>query len=141
MDRFLGHEIEDLGERLQYLRDSADAVEDLGYTKAIPNDELEALKNELVENNIQLRDVRAEKKAANKEFNDQIKQLEESGDEMTAKLKARTHYVTEPCYKFVEGEEVGYYNSEGLLVFSRPTRPEERQRTIFPELRLAASDR
>lgn len=99
----------------------------------MPNDEIEALKDRFVENNIQLRDVRADKKAANKEFNEQIKQLEESNDEVTGKLKAKSVFVTEPCYKFVDEEtrEVGYYNDEGVLVYSRPARPDELQKNIF----------
>lgn len=132
MDKVLGQEYQGQ-DRVSFLRDNCDSVEDLGYTKSLPSDEIEALKDRLVENNIQLRDVRADKKAANKEFNDQIKQLEESNDEVTGKLKAKSEFVTEPCFKFVDEEtrEVGYYNNEGLLVYSRPARPDELQKNIF----------
>lgn len=132
MDKVLGQEYEGKG-RVSFLRGNCDAVEDLGYTKALSNEQIEELKDRLVENNIQLRDVRADKKAANKEFNDQIKQLEESNDEVTGKLKAKSEFVTEPCYKFVDEDarEVGYYNNEGLLVYSRPARPEELNKNIF----------
>lgn len=137
MDKVLGQEYEGKA-RIDFLRDNCDAVEDLGYTKQLPNEEIEALKDRLVENNIQLRDVRADKKAANKEFNDQIKQLEESNDEVTGKLKAKSEFVAEACFKFVDTEtrEVGYYNREGLLVYCRPGRPEEMQKSMFsPVLR------
>lgn len=137
MDKVLGQEYEGKA-RIDFLRDNCDAVEDSGYTKQLPNEEIEALKDRLVENNIQLRDVRADKKAANKEFNDQIKQLEESNDEVTGKLKAKSEFVTEACFKFVDTEtrEVGYYNREGLLVYCRPGRPEEMQKSMFsPVLR------
>jgi hypothetical protein len=137
MDKVLGQEYEGKA-RIDFLRDNCDAVEDLGYTKQLPNEEIEALKDRLVENNIQLRDVRADKKAANKEFNDQIKQLEESNDEVTGKLKAKSEFVTEACFKFVDTEtrEVGYYNREGLLVYCRSGRPEEMQKSMFsPVLR------
>ena len=132
MDKVLGQEYNGK-DRVSFLRDNCDAVEDLGYTKSLPNDEIEALKDRLVENNIQLRDVRSDKKAANKEFNDQIKQLEESNDEVTGKLKAKSEFVTEPCFKFVDEDarEVGYYNNEGLLVYSRPARPEELNKNSF----------
>lgn len=141
MDKVLGQEYEGKA-RIDFLRDNCDAVEDLGYTKQLPNEEIEALKDRLVENNIQLRDVRADKKAANKEFDDQIKQLEESNDEVTGKLKAKSEFVTEACFKFVDTEtrEVGYYNSEGLLVYSRPARPEELQKTMFQTLRRTGTD-
>ncbi len=133
MDKVLGQEYEEGRERVSFLRDNCNAVEDLGYTKSLSNDEIEALKDRLVENNLQLRDVRADKKAANREFNDQIKQLEGSNYEVTGKLKAKSEYVIEQCYKFVDEEsrEVGYYNNEGLLVYRRPARPEELQKTIF----------
>lgn len=137
MDKVLGQEYEGKA-RIDFLRDNCDAVEDLGYTKQLPNEEIESLKDRLVENNIQLRDVRADKKAANKEFNDQIKQLEESNDEVTGKLKAKSEFVTEACFKFVDTvtREVGYYNREGLLVYCRPGRPEEMQKSMFsPVLR------
>ena len=104
MEQVLGQELEGI-QRVNFLRDNCDVVENLGYTKAIPSEKLEGLKERLVENNIQLRDVRADKKAANKIYNEQIKQLEE--------------------------RKVGYYNHEGLLVFSRPARPEELQKTIY----------
>lgn len=132
MDKFLGQEYQGK-DRVSFLHDNCDAVEDLGYMKALPNDEIETLKDLLVENNIQLRDVRADKKAANKEFNDQIKQLEEDNDDITGKLKAKSEFVTEPCYKFLdEGtREVGYYNNEGMLVYSRSARPEELNKNIF----------
>lgn len=135
MDKFLGHDIPEGRDRVTFLRDNCDAVEELGYTKALPGCQLEALKEQLVENNIQLRDVRADKKAANKEFNEQIKQLEEQNDDVTAKLKSRTEFVNEPCYKFIDGDEVGYYNADGVLVYTRPARPEERQRNITQVLR------
>ena len=136
MDKVLGQEYEGKA-RIDFLRDNCDAVEDLGYTKQLPNEEIETLKDRLVENNIQLRDVRADKKAANKEFNDQIKQLEESNDEVTGKLKAKSEFVTEACFKFIDEEtrEVGYYNNEGLLVYSRPARPEELNKNIFRTIR------
>lgn len=137
MEKVLGQEYGRAADRVAFLRDNCDAVEDLGYVKQLKTEEIEELKDRLVENNIQLRDVRADKKAANKEFNDQIKQLEDSNDEVTAKLKERSEYVTEPCYKFVDEDtrEVGYYNDKGVLVYSRPARPDECQRNIFKALR------
>ena len=131
MDRFLGQEIQDAKERVQFLRDNADAIEELGYTKPIPTAQLDVLKEQLVQNNIQLRDIRADKKEAMKEFSNQIKELEEVGDKVTEKLKNRSEYVSEQCYKFIEDNEVGYYNSEGMLVFQRPARPDEKQPRLF----------
>lgn len=70
---------------MQFLRDNADAIEELGYTKPIPTAQLDVLKDQLVQNNIQLRDIRADKKEAMKEFSNQIKELvslREGSDDM-----------------------------------------------------------
>ena len=131
MERFLGLEIENAKEREAFLRDNADKIEELGYTKAITADELNQLKDELVANNIELNGLKEEKKEAVARFNELIKPLKEANKELTAELKSRSRYVTEPCYKFVEGNEVGYYNSEGRLVFTRPARQDERQPRLF----------
>lgn len=122
------------------LRDNADTAEEIGYSKVLSADQVDVLKDRLVENNIQLRDIRADKKAANKMYNEQIKQLEEDGDELTEQLKNKTEYVKEECYKFVEGDEVGYYNQDGELVHCRPARNEERQMTIQAALRRTGTD-
>lgn len=132
MQRTLGQDIPNRMERKMFLQDNCDAVEDLGYVKEIPSERLEELKEVLVENNIELRSLREAKKEAVKGFNEQIKPLEEINAQTTKQLKERSEYVNEQCYKFVDNEErtVGYYNSEGLLVFSRPIRPEEIQTTL-----------
>ena len=140
MDRFLGHEIADAREREQYLRDNADAVEEMGYTKSIPPAELDRLKDELVETVIELNNVEDEKKEVDREFTDRIKKHRKAAAKISGQLKARSEYVVEKCYKFVDGSEVGYYNSDGELVFSRPARPEERQLTVFNTLRTGTDN-
>lgn len=135
MDNVLGQEYANPAQRRNFLRDNCDSVENLGYTKSIPLEKIEDLKDKLVENNIQLRDVRADKRAQDKLFNDQIKQLEGSNEEYTKQLKEKSEFVNEDCFKFIEEKTVGYYNEDGILVYSRPARPEEMQGTIQMELR------
>lgn len=131
MDKVLGQEYGNIAERTAFLRDNCDAVEELGYVKPYASEQIEELKDKLVENNIQLRDVRADKRAQNKLYNEQIKQLEEENDGVTKQLKEKSEYVTENCFKFVDGDEVGYYNAEGVLVYQRPARPEEKSPNVF----------
>ncbi|MFK2681085.1 hypothetical protein ACIXT9_02175 [Bacteroides fragilis] len=142
MDNVLGQEYPQGIERVNYLRDNCDAVEELGYSKAIPADKMEELKDKLVDNNIQLRDVRADKRAANKQFNEQIKQLEDGNEEVTKSLKEKSEFVYENCFKFVEDKTrtVAYYNELGILVYSRPARPEELQGTIQMQLRRTGTE-
>ena len=131
MEKVLGQEYGNIAERTAFLRDNCDAVEELGYVKPLANEQIEELKDKLVENNIQLRDVRADKRAQNKLYNEQIKQLEEENDGVTKQLKEKSEFVTENCFKFVDGDEVGYYNEEGVLVYQRPARPEEKSPNVF----------
>lgn len=142
MDNVLGQEYPQGIERVNYLRDNCDAVEELGYSKAIPTDKMEELKDKLVDNNIQLRDVRADKRAANKQFNEQIKQLEDGNEEVTKSLKEKSEFVYENCFKFVEDKTrtVAYYNELGILVYSRPARPEELQGTIQMQIRRTGTE-
>lgn len=37
MEKLLGQEYQDLQERERFLRDNADAIEDMGYSKPIPS--------------------------------------------------------------------------------------------------------
>lgn len=141
MEKTLGKDIENRIERIAFLRDNADAiVENFGYTKMLPTEKIDDLKDKLAENNIKLRDVRGQKKADMKFYNDQIKELEEEGDELTAKLKSRTEFVSETCYQFIEDDQVYYYNAEGDLIYQRQAKPEERQSTIFSQLRKTGTE-
>lgn len=142
MDRTFGQEYPEGIERTNYLRDNCDAVEELSYYKNIPSEKMEELKESLKENSIQLRDVKADKKAANKQFNDQIKQLEDQNEEVVKSLKEKSEFVTEHCYKMREEETrtVGYYDKDGILVYSRPARPEELQSTVQSFLRRTGTE-
>ena len=139
MDKQLFPELHPL-ERQQMLRDNADTIEELGYNKEIPDTEMGTMKEQLVTISIDLRDVRADKKEADKEFNKQIKDLKDRRETLTQKLKMRSEYVKEDCFKFIEGDEVGYYNREGLLVYQRPARADERQATIQQALRRTGTN-
>lgn len=115
------------------IMENCDAIEDLGYTKMISEEELALLKDELVQLSIRLSELEEEKRAGNEEWNKQIKELKIVMSTAIERLKTKSEYVTEECYKFVDNEakEVGYYNAEGDLVWERPARADELQQTIF----------
>ena len=54
-------------------------------------------------------------------------------NELLSEIKHRSRSLFGKCYKMVDhrAKDVGYYNSKGQLVFSRPARPEEAQGNIF----------
>lgn len=64
LDKVLGQDIPAGLERQNFLRDNCDSVEMLDYTKELNEERRNELKESLVDKNIQLRDVRADKRAA-----------------------------------------------------------------------------
>ena len=140
-DRVLGQEYNP-SDRIKFLKDNCDVIEELGYTKQYDNEKIEELKDQLVDTSIQMRDVKADKKDATKMYNEQIKQLEERSEEVTKGLKEKAEFVNETCYRFLDQETraVGFYNTEGLLVLQRPARPEEMQTSIKMEYQRTGTE-
>ena len=140
-DRVLGQEYNP-SDRIKFLKDNCDVIEELGYTKQYDNEKIEELKDQLVETSIQMRDVKADKKDATKMYNEQIKQLEERSEEVTKGLKEKAEFVNETCYRFLDQETrtVGFYSAEGLLVLQRPARPEEMQTSIKMEYQRTGTE-
>ncbi|MGM9759310.1 MAG: hypothetical protein ACI30I_04235 [Parabacteroides sp.] len=91
MDKLLGQDLNKL-ERIQFLKDNCNKIEDLGYVKQIPQEDIDEIKDMLVEKSIQLRDIRADKKEANRQWNEQIKQLHRESE-----IDAVIGRITEAC--------------------------------------------
>lgn len=104
MNQVLGQDVERGAARIELLRNSCDKVEELGYTKAIPSERLEELKNQLVDVSIQIKDVKADAKESARQYKEQLKQLETEQGKITDQLKARSEYVMEQCFKIVDQE-------------------------------------
>lgn len=126
-----------LEERKEQLEANADAVEHLGYSRLLPSDEVDALKEQLSSTQIKLDDKQDELSAKAKALKDEIRGLKLVRKSITIMLRTRSEYVEEDCYKMIDGKrrEAGYYNKEGILVYSRPARREELQKTIFQVIR------
>lgn len=114
------------------LADNCDAVEQKTYNRSLTNEELDVIKEELAGASIRLEDIDAEKKAAMELFKERIKAAKAEVQAALKMLRTRSEEVTEDCFKMseIDSTEVGYYNSLGELIESRPMRPSERQRTI-----------
>lgn len=131
-----------VAERREQLEANADAIEHLGYTRSLPSEEVDSLKEQLMSVQIKIEEKQEELKEKSKELNTIIKDYKESRKKVTAKLKTRSEYIEEDCYKMIDSNrrEVGYYNKEGKLVYSRPARKEELQKSIFQEIRSTGTD-
>lgn len=122
MEKYLGLEYEDLAEREQYIKDNADSIENMGYSKPIPSDQIEKLKETLADASIKKLEQEEAKKAAVQMYNEEIKGYKLTIKDVADKLKSKSTYVKEPCYKLVDQQtrQVGYYNKEGMLVYREP---------------------
>lgn len=149
LDKVLGQEYADKEARYNFLRDNCDCIEELDYTKELSKERQKELKNALVDKNVQLRDVRADKRKADeiykeqdKAYKNQIKHLEQESEDIAKVFKEKSEFVTEKCFKFIDEDtqSAGYYDSEGVLRYTRPLTPEERQRTIQMEIRRTGTE-
>lgn len=126
----------------QFLRDNCDSVEMVGYTKPFTEEELTEFKEELAQSAIEIADLETEKKEVMDDFKSKLKPLQESSRELIENLKKKARYTEEQCFKFIDynSGQVGFYNSDGVLVDSRALRPQEMQKTIFTELRKTGTN-
>lgn len=130
-------EIQDPQDRINFLIDNADEVVEMDYHKSFTEDELNQKRIALVDKSIR-EDILEEKIAKFKEeINIELKPLKEETKILRKELREKGQIVHEKVYQILDKEErmVGFYNSEGLLISSRPATKEELQTTIYAELR------
>lgn len=134
-------EIQDPEERKQFLIDNADKVVEIDYHKSFDSDEMAKMKTEFAEKHIRIATLEEKIKDYKDEINQELKPLKEEVSTIRENLKSKGKLVHEKCYQFLDYEErmVCIYNSEGILVSSRPATRDEMQRTIQAEIRSAVN--
>ena len=134
-------EIKDPEERRQFLIDNADKVVEIDYHKSFDSDEMAKMKTEFAEKHIRIATLEEKIKDYKDEINQELKPLKEEVSAIRENLKSKGKLVHEKCYQFLDEEErmVCIYNSEGILVSSRPATRDEMQRTIQAEIRSAVN--
>jgi hypothetical protein len=119
--------------RASFLSDNCDKVVEMGYMKRFTPEQIQEKKEQLSETDIKINDNEEAKKEVLKDFKVQLKPLTDQRKQLLTNIKQKAEYITEKCYKFIDNEDkmVGFYNSEGELVESRPATVDELQGTIF----------
>ena len=142
MDKHLGLEFSEGKARKDFLNANCDAVENVGYTRRFTAEELAKMKENLSETAIRINDIEIAKKEAMKAIKKELDPLNEDKVDLLEKLKNKSEFVEEDCYKFIDHEarEVGFYNTEGELVYSRPIQPQEMQKTVFQMQRTGTNN-
>ncbi len=119
-------------ERRQILKDSCVKIQEFTYAKEFTKDELASKKDELSQQDIKLDKLEEEKKEITQEFNANIKKLKTERKTTLSCVRTGKEEVTEDVYLLDEQDEgvMRYYNQDGVLVYSRPLLPNERQLRI-----------
>lgn len=132
MEKQLGKEL-DPKERVKFLKDNCDDVQELDYMRQFTSEELLEMKENLSTVAILVNDLEEEKKDLTSEINSKIKAQNVTKKKLLKGLKQKSELVTENCFKFIDDQNrtVGYYNSEGDLVMQRPAMGNELQKSIF----------
>jgi len=127
-------------EKIEILRNSADRLEDLAYTKPFTPEQLQCFKDDLSTTMIELNQKEEEFKDIRDAHKAEVKPLKTHTKQLLSNIKNKAEFVNEKCYVFVEGNEAGFYNAEGILVYQRPLLPGEGQKTVFSVLREGTND-
>lgn len=123
--------------RAEVLSANCDSIEEVTYSKSFSSDELTEKRVELEHVSVKIDDLEEAKKDYLDMIKTEMKPLLEGKKMVIKELKEKAATVKENCYRFLDEETrmVGYYNAEGLLVYSRPATVTELQKTIQMEVR------
>lgn len=141
MEKFLGQEVPEAN-RFAFLKDNADAIENVGYTRRYSPEELNEKKEELAKYAIEVSDIEEEKKLSAESFKERLKFPAAEKKRLIEQVKKSSEFVNEDCAKFIdhESKQVGFYNRLGELVYSRAIAAQEMQKTTFSVIRKTGTD-
>lgn len=127
-------------EREETLESSADKIENFSYTKPFTPDEIRVFKDELSTAMIEYNAFEDELNTIKDSFKQKMKPLKDETKLLLTNIKNKSEFVNERCFIMIDGNEVGYYNAKGELVYQRPILPGEQQKTIFSIKREGTND-
>lgn len=131
-----------VSEREQHLRDNADQIVERSYTRKFEQEEINKRRAELANVSIQIRELEDELANVRTNIKGQIKPLKEQFAKILDELKAGGEWVKRDCFKFIDFEEgrTGIYSPDGYKLEERKMTPDERQRTMFQQMRSTGTD-
>ena len=120
-------------DRFEFLKNSCDKVEIVDYMKRFTPEQLTEMKSNLSVEMITLSDKEELFKAVKDAHKAEVKPLKSIVSNLLKNIRTKAEYVKEECFMFkdFDTEMIGYYNSEGELISSRPMRQEETQKNLF----------
>jgi hypothetical protein len=109
------------------LHENCQMAEIIDYTRRLTKEELIEKKDRFAEISIKEEGILEEKKAAMEDYKMDLEPLQNEKSKILGQIKSESITLVEECFKFVENGKVGYYDTRGILVLTRPARPDEMQ--------------
>lgn len=133
LDARLGHDIEDLEERKEFLVNNADGIEEMTYTKTFDSDTLMKKKDRYVAAASKVSDIEQQVKDFREMKKAELKPYKEECATLLNEIKQKGSLVTEKVFKFVDrnARMTGFYNAEGNLIASRPATRDELPQNVY----------
>ena len=118
--------------RIEKLRDGCDKIVNQTYFKRFEKDEMDEVKENLMNTMINLKATEAELNEIKKDFKERIDVMKNDVNENIEKAKLRGESVTEECFIMYDYDEkqAAIYNCLGELIELRPLNSEERNKVI-----------
>jgi len=129
-----------LEDRIKALEEHAvKVVPKFSWDKKLDETDLENFRIQFAEKNIELTHLQDDLKSYMQIAKAGMKPVQEDIHKLQTAIEHRELNIVETVYCLPDqiGGEMEYYNDEGLCVYSRPLRPEERQFTIRPSARTS----
>ena len=102
-------------------------AETIDYTRKLTKEELIEKKDRFAEISIKEEGILEEKKAAMEDYKMDLEPIQNEKSKILGQIKTESITLIEECFKFVENGKVGYYDTLGILVATRPAGPDEMQ--------------
>jgi len=119
-------------ERIPYLKSQAMIVETSTHYRPLEPDELQAAKDNFIQNAHKISTIKEEAKQVMQGYKDQIEALEEENAVYMQSALTKSAEVVEKIYGIDDQQRgtVSFYNENGDLISARRLKPEERQLRI-----------
>lgn len=129
-------------EKEQMLTDTCDGVKsEFSFTKQLTKDELDQRRERKVNLDIEIAKRSEEMKSYVADCKKGMEPLLEESGILLATVRNRFEQSKETVYFFKDEESgmIGFYDVRGDLVFSRRMTPEEKQKTIYSDMKVGPS--
>lgn len=120
-------------ERMRVLRDTADKMEETSYERELSADELDAKREQFVDNSIQVSNLEDELNEQKAKYKNEIDPIKLKNKTLQQEVKTKKTKVKGTLYHLANHEDgmMETYDHSGELISSRRLRPDERQARLY----------